>query len=286
MLDRVRELVRRERADALLHRVQDAKFGRWHRLRWSTFERPDEPVVRVLLVRLAAVPGHAFGADLQPDDLLLGDRDAVYELARREQVAAAEAPFVDHVFGIELGVMVRDHPPRAHRAADFLVGLGEQDDVAIERHALALQPQKRQELRDAHAFHVHRAAAPQYAVAAIVGGNGSVFHCERSAGTTSMWWSSTIALPAGGAVAFETRIHDRLARRRFVPGDGNPLAIEDRGQPVGGLSRIARRIGSVDADVFAEQACRFVRRLRADKRHHGGHGQDDTDAAQPFRKEP
>ncbi len=37
----------------------------------------------------------------------------------------------------------------------------------------------------------------------IVGVNGSVFQRDRSAGTTSMWWSSTIALPAAGdTVAF------------------------------------------------------------------------------------
>jgi hypothetical protein len=34
----------------------------------------------ILIVRLAAVPGHAFGADLEPDQLLLGHRDAVDEL--------------------------------------------------------------------------------------------------------------------------------------------------------------------------------------------------------------
>src|SRR5206468_3920094 len=60
----------------------------------SKRQRPDEAVVRILVVRLAAVPRYSLGAQLQP--------------------------------------VIRQHPPGAERAAGLLVGLGEQDHVARE----------------------------------------------------------------------------------------------------------------------------------------------------------
>ena len=175
-LYRVGEFVLRERADLCPHDLEDRRFlatlpsslrryGGRAAAREQPRERADEPVVRVLIRRLAAVAGDAFRAQLQPDELLLSDGNPVDQRVRREEIAAAEAAFVDHVFRIELGVMVRDHPARAERAAHFLVRLREQDHVARQRHALALQPQERQELRDALSLHVHRAARPQLAAA-------------------------------------------------------------------------------------------------------------------------
>ena len=105
-------------------------------------------------MRLAAVAGNPFGAQLQPDDLLLGDGDPVDKLAGRKQVAAAEAAFVDHVLGVELRVVIGDHPARAEGAADLLVGFGEQNHVARERHPLTLQPEERQDLRYRLTLHV------------------------------------------------------------------------------------------------------------------------------------
>ncbi len=107
------------------------------------------------------MPGDPFGPDFQPDDLLFGDRDAVDQFARREQVAAAKAAFVDHVFGIEFGPVVRNHPARAECAADFFVRLGQQNHIAIERYAIALQFEEREDVRDSEPLHVERAAAPQ-----------------------------------------------------------------------------------------------------------------------------
>src|SRR5207248_10713522 len=82
-------------------------------------------------------------------------------LAGREQIGAADAAFVDHVLGIELRVMIRDHPARAHRAADLFVRLGEQDDVARQRNALTLQFEEGEDVRHALSLHVESAARPQ-----------------------------------------------------------------------------------------------------------------------------
>ena len=43
-------------------------------------ESADEPVVRVLVVRLRAMAGNAFRRELQPEHLLLGHRNAEDEL--------------------------------------------------------------------------------------------------------------------------------------------------------------------------------------------------------------
>ena len=87
MLDRAREFVGQRRRG--LHGEQPA-------------ERAHEAVVRILVVGLAAVAGDSFGADLQPDDLLLGGRDAVDQLARRQQIGAAKATLIEDVLGVEL----------------------------------------------------------------------------------------------------------------------------------------------------------------------------------------
>ena len=124
-------------------------------------------------------------------------------LFAREQVAAAEAAFVDHVLGIELGVVVRDHPAGAERAADFLVGLGEQDHVARRAARAGASIAETRSAAPPPCPFMSIEPRPQSSLPTIVGVNGSVFHRERSAGTTSMWWSRTIALPAAGTtVAF------------------------------------------------------------------------------------
>src|SRR5947208_11667491 len=111
MLDGVGEFVDRERPDVRLHDVDDGG-SRWRRLPGrgggcaeQPVERPDEPIVRVVIVGLAAVAGNALSAHSEPDELLFRDGDAVYELSGSEEIAAAEAAFVDHVFGIDLGVV-------------------------------------------------------------------------------------------------------------------------------------------------------------------------------------
>ena len=67
VLDRVVELVVGQRANARLERFEHAELRRRHGLAEEPRQRPDEPVVGVLVVRLRAVPGDAFGGELQPD---------------------------------------------------------------------------------------------------------------------------------------------------------------------------------------------------------------------------
>src|SRR5688572_22062196 len=104
--------------------------------------------------------GDTFRRQLQPDDLLLGDRDAEHELAGRKEVAAAESSLVEDVLRLEVRVMVLAHPPGAEGATDLLVGYGHQDDVAIQPYLLTFQRDERIQVRHADAFHVHRTAAP------------------------------------------------------------------------------------------------------------------------------
>ena len=193
--------------------------------------------------------GHALGAQLQPDELLLGDRDAVDERVRREQIAAAEPALVYHIFGIELGVVVRDHPPRAERAADLLVGLGQQNHVARERHALALQPQERDELGDARPLHVHRAARPQ--LAAPHRRREGIGLPLRAIGRHDVHVVEEHHRLAGGRRrrGLQPRVENRLPGRRLIARDRNPFALEDRCEEVCCLSRVARRIRRVDLHI-------------------------------------
>jgi len=146
--------------------------------------------------------------------------------------------------------VVRDHPARAHRAPDLFVRLRQQDHVAIERHALALEAQKRDQLRDALALHVHRAAGPE--LVALNGRHERIGFPLRAIGRHDvhvMKQDDSLASRRrhGG---LQPREHDRLARRRFVACDRDAVALEDAGEKIGGLARIARRIRRIDGDVF------------------------------------
>src|SRR5437879_12010028 len=53
-----------------------------------------------------------------------------------------------------------DKPASTDAASDLLVRRGEEDHVALERHAGALEREQRHELRDRRALHVEGAAPP------------------------------------------------------------------------------------------------------------------------------
>src|SRR2546430_11449903 len=57
-----------------------------------------------------------------------------------------------------------DKPASTDAASDLLVRRGEEDHVALERYAGALEREQRHELRDRLALHVERAAAPDVPV--------------------------------------------------------------------------------------------------------------------------
>src|SRR2546430_7457931 len=69
----------------------------------------------------------------------------------------------------ELGVLdvvavMLDKPASTDAASDLLVRRGEEDHVALERHAGALEREQRHELRDRLALHIERAASPDVPV--------------------------------------------------------------------------------------------------------------------------
>ena len=123
-------------------------------------EPPRKPIVRILVVRLTSVPCHTLGPDLEPHHLLFGDRDTVDQTSGRKNVGASQTSFVDDEFRVELRIVIRNHPARAPRAADLLVGVGQQNHIPRQRDVLTLQAEKCDELGDAVPFHVQRAAAP------------------------------------------------------------------------------------------------------------------------------
>ena len=236
--------------------------------RWGALARQqpsdgaDQPIVRIQIVRLTAVAGHAFRTHLQPDDLLFGHRDAVDQFARGKQVAAAEAALVDDVLRIDLGIVIRNHPAGAERAADLFVGLGQQDHVPRERNAIALQAQERQDLRDRLSLHIERAAAPHLPVPHLRGewvrlplaaiGRDHVHVIEQHQRLSC----------CRRRRGLEPRVDDGLAFRRFVARHRNVVASENGGEKISRLARVAGRIRGIDPDVLLHQPRGLVRRLR------------------------
>ncbi len=268
LLDGVRELVLGECADLRLHHVEHGRLARLSqggprdvRLSEKPRQRPHKAIVGILIVRLAAMSRHAFHSELQPDDLLFGDRDAVDELAGRKQIAAAEAAFVEDVLRVQLGIVIRDHPPRAERATHFLVRFGQQNDVARQRDPFALQAQERKQLRDALPLHVHRASGPQFvAPDGRFERIGLPLRSVRRHHVHVVHQQNRLAGRRRHR-GFQTRVDNRLPRCRFVPRDRDALALQDGGEEVRRLSGVARRVRCIDAHIVAEQAHGFVLRL-------------------------
>src|SRR4029079_2719478 len=101
MLDRVVEFVDGKRADSRFHGLEYGDRRAGCRLAQQPRKRADKPVVRILIVRLRGVAGDAFGAQLEPEDLLFRDGDPEDQFSRSEQVAAPETSLVEDVLRID-----------------------------------------------------------------------------------------------------------------------------------------------------------------------------------------
>ena len=145
-------------------------------------------------------------------------------------------------------------PAHAEDAADLLVGRGEEDDVAAQRLATALQQQHRQQLHHARALHVHRAAAVDAPVAHDAAERRHVpellldrHHVEVIAEQQR----------AAAAVAVQPRDQRLAARRNLDVLAGDALGLEQRAEEARGRGLVAGRVGGVDAQVALEDVQRL-----------------------------
>ncbi len=215
----------------------------------------------ILVVRLRAVTGDAFGRCLHPDELLFLDRDSEYELPVQVDFRASEPAFVEHVFRVEIGIVMIEHEPGAVGAANLLIGNGHQDDVAVERHFLAGESQERVQLKSARPLHVHGAPAPDIAVFHLTG-EGVDVPAARIRGHDIHVVEQENGLRARArARALQPRYDDDLSRGRIVAGHGEPLALENALEKRRRFRDVSRRIGGVEADVLPQRIDRFGRRL-------------------------
>ena len=110
--------------------------------------------------------------------------------------------------GVELVVVLLQHPFGTERPSDLFVGDSHQDHVTIERHVEPLQRKKRHQLDDALAFHVEGATPPDPAV--------------RDLG------AERIVYPARGVGRDDVHVMKEEERLRLScalePGDDNRLA--------------------------------------------------------------
>ena len=108
--------------------------------------------------------GCAGGPEADPQRLLFRDRDAINQLALPEDVSRAEAAFIEHELGVDVGRMVGEHPPHALVAACLFIAAGEHNDVPLRREADFLERDHGHQVHDPDALHVECAPAPDKAV--------------------------------------------------------------------------------------------------------------------------
>ena len=105
------------------------------------------------------------GAQAKPDRNLIADGNPEYQLVGGESVPRTHATLVQNIFGIDVGVVVGDHPLDSARSAGLLVGSRDHHDVARGHDACLVQRDQRHELLHAEAFHVECSAAPDVTIA-------------------------------------------------------------------------------------------------------------------------
>jgi hypothetical protein len=194
---------------------------------------------------------------LRPE--LDGARDLLQRLHRREPDLAAAARDAATLriaeLRVDLGEVLFDHEldPIAHRA--FLAGLGQEDDVPVERDVLPLQDQHGHERRGDVVLVVHRAAPVDVAPLAdrAEGGVGPLLRVDVD----------RVGVPHDqqrpfAAVPLQPRHHVRPVRFDGEHLDGDALALENVLQVVGGGLLVPRRIGGVEADERLEVAHRLL----------------------------
>ena len=193
--------------------------------------------------------------DLQPERGLLRRADAV--ILDAAVVAEADgAALVDQKLRIPHQLrVVLDEPARADPLPHLLVRRRQEDHIALQRHAGALQHHQRHQLRDPFPLHVLGTAAPDVPVLdqPPEGIDGPVLRrrqhdvhvVEQDDG-------------AGGAVAAQARVQIRLAGRGLEHLRLDALARQHRGQPVRRATLVARRVGRVDPQILGQQLGRVV----------------------------
>ena len=159
--------------DKLVERMQQCGDGgvrRWHR-------------------RMAR---RSLAAKAKPQRRLFGDRDRI-ETAAVGALGNFSA-FVQQITGVakNTGLMI-NQPAGAILSALLLVGRGQEQDVAVEQNSGALDGQHRHQFDNPRPFIVDRTASPYLAVFDLPE-KGGTCHSLGSAGTTSMWLSSTSVL--------------------------------------------------------------------------------------------
>src|SRR5215471_17556627 len=107
--------------------------------------------------------GSALGGHANPHRSLLGDRDRVVTMMPWRLLYSSA--LVEQVSGVRVHpLFVVDEPFGAVASALLLIGGGDEDDVAIEQDARALDREHRHHLDHARTLVVDRAAAPDVAV--------------------------------------------------------------------------------------------------------------------------
>ena len=131
---------------------------------------------------------------------------------------------------------------RAVRTADFLVRIGEQNDVARSRNLLPLQGQECHDLSDAGPLHVQGAAPPE--LRTLDQGGEWVHFPLRAIGRDDIHMVNQQDRFPGRLAdcRFEPGIENGLAGNRFVAVHGNALVFEKARQKIGRLRRVTRRI--------------------------------------------
>ncbi|MDZ7727437.1 MAG: hypothetical protein U5Q44_04155 [Dehalococcoidia bacterium] len=213
-----------------------------------------QAVEAVVVVGHRAVPGPPFGDEPQPQWPLLRDGDVEHGPFHAEHLRRTTAAFVDDVLDVQHLGVVRLQPADAIGRTGFFVGHGQEDQVALERHAQALAEQEGHELGHAEPLHVERAAAPDAAVlhdaregfdvpvVAVHGHHvGVVEHHQRPRRAIPMEHGAQGNAVVAGVVELE----------------GDALRFQDGAQEVAGRAFAARRVAGIDLQIALEDIERF-----------------------------
>ena len=167
----------------------------------------------------------------------------------RDRVLGPRDPLAPPV-GDELG---------AELAARFLVGGGQEHEIALERHVRALERQHRREMQDARGLHVDRAAAIEIAV-----GDRAAERVDGPVAAIGVHDIDVVVQddPAERAVAGEARAKAGPAGRGLDRLALDPVAGQHLGQEPGARDLVSGRVRGVDRQIAAQQIDRLVAESR------------------------
>ena len=191
-------------------------------------------------------------ARLQRDrQRVLVDRRHAHQARGAGAVLEDPAALVERDAGVDLRPRRLGEPARAVVAA-LLVGLGEQDDVALERHLGARDPRRGHGERGEAALEVHRAAAVDEAASDQA--RERVHRPEVALDAHDVLVAGQQERLLGRVLGAQAREEVGLARRRRRHDlDLEPERREPRLQQLGDLRLVARRVGGVDPDQLLQQ---------------------------------